>query len=91
MQGAEKTSSKAMHLPYVFLAKKVLGKNVYVKCLYVYLVSVVSEHHTTAFCSISDGNGSGRKRNIALIHTLEVGKIQREREPTKRACLCLRT
>lgn len=77
--GAEKTSSAGMHRPYVFLDKKLLSKKVSVKCLYVCQVSVVSEHHTRVFCSTSDGSGSGRKRNITLILTLEVEKIQRDR------------
>lgn len=80
------TSSAGMNLPYVFLAKMLLGKNIFVKCLYVCQVSVVSEHHTGVFCSTSDGNDSGRKRNITLMLTLEVEKIQRDRP-----CATLRT
>lgn len=67
-----KRSSAGMHLPYVFLAKKLLGKNIYVECLCVCQESVVSEHYTRVFCSASYGNGSGRKRNTTLILTLEV-------------------
>lgn len=67
-------------MPYLFLAEKVLGENVYVKCSYTYLVSiVVSVHHTTVFYSIGHGNGSGRWRNITLILTLEAGKRKRDR------------